>query len=198
MAVKRTLDIRQTSGYRMLTTEQKKAVDYELTNNSQYYQTDPDSGRSAATKATNLISQAKELGDSYTFTTPQPSKYSFNVYNNDGSVNEAWQQAYEDLGLYRNYLKLSSSGAPKEDNSQDENSLSNRAYRLYQSRWRQLQEESEQRIEAQQNRAEYLANFAEEQQLYADTIYQDTQTGIVDQGRTRAFQELSFPEQRIV
>ena len=119
MAVKRTLDIRQTSGYRMLTTEQKKAVDYELTNNSQYYQTDPDSGRSAATKATNLISQAKELGDSYTFTTPQPSKYSFNVYNSDGSVNEAWQQAYEDLGLYRNYLKLSSSGAPKEDNSQD-------------------------------------------------------------------------------
>ena len=198
MAVKRTLDIRQTSGYRMLTTEQKKAVDYELTNNSQYYQTDPDSGRSAATKATNLISQAKELGDSYTFTTPQPSKYSFNVYNSDGSVNKAWQQAYEDLGLYRNYLKLSSSGAPKEDNSQDPDSLSNRAYRLYQSRWRQLQEESEQRIEAQQNRAEYLASFAEEQQLYADTIYQDTQTGIVDQGRTRAFQELSFPEQRIV
>ena len=198
MAVKRTLDIRQTSGYRMLTTEQKKAVDYELTNNSQYYQTDPDSGRSAATKATNLISQAKELGDSYTFTTPQPSKYSFNVYNNDGSVNEAWQQAYEDLGLYRNYLKLSSSGAPKEDNSQDPDSLSNRAYRLYQSRWRQLQEESEQRIEAQENRAEYLANFAEEQQLYANTIYQDSSTGIVDQGRTKAFQELSFPEQRIV
>lgn len=198
MAVKRTLDIRQTSGYRMLTTEQKKAVDYELTNNSQYYQTDPDSGRSAAAKATNLISQAKELGDSYTFTEPEPSKYNFNVFNNDGSVNEAWQQAYEDLGLYRNYLKLSSSGAPKEDNSQDPDSLSNRAYRLYQSRWRQLQEESEQRIEAQQNRAEYLASFAEEQQLYADTIYQDTQTGIVDQGRTRAFQELSFPEQRIV
>lgn len=198
MAVKRTLDIRQTSGYRMLTTEQKKAVDYELTNNSQYYQTDPDSGRSAATKATNLISQAKELGDSYTFTTPQPSKYSFNVYNNDGSVNKAWQQAYEDLGLYRNYLKLSSSGAPKEDNSQDPDSLSNRAYRLYQSRWRQLQEESEQRIEAQQNRAEYLASFAEEQQLYANTIYQDSSTGIVDQGRTKAFQELSFPEQRIV